>query len=382
MQSSLPFERPWPIAVWEALIYATCHNTATDPCEAAQSLYKEYRVEHSAGYKKGAPGVVLAMLHVCAETKQVQGAVDLLNELQKHGSVALSPRIWGALLRVCAEAGDSKQAREFLNQMMVTNDSVVANVRHCTAYLKALMMDKQARRAAEFLEHMVDVAVDNSAATHIAFSNLRVAAPDMIAVKTVLSGCASLGEFKVARDILEQIKAGFFGQAVSNELDEWCYNTVLSACDDPVEAKALVREMRLTRRYRVGVIPPTARTYTKAIHVCRTARDVECARFFLDSARNDGFEPDMYMYSAGKEEGPCAGLIEKIQSLTSAFFLDSHLDGSAGTRQQSRCCFLRGSESKRLRTYPGLVQRRFGSLGIVWLRAGSSRCLSRDVIER
>ena len=58
--------------------------------------------------------------------------------------------------------------------------------------------------------------------------------------------------------------------------------------------------MHLSRRKRVGVVRPSNITYARAIAVCRRAQapDVETARFFLTSARKDGVEPTVFMYSA------------------------------------------------------------------------------------
>ena len=58
--------------------------------------------------------------------------------------------------------------------------------------------------------------------------------------------------------------------------------------------------MQLSRRYRVGVVVPSNITYARAIAVCRKPEfpDVETARFFLSSARIDGVEPTVFMYTA------------------------------------------------------------------------------------
>jgi pentatricopeptide repeat protein len=58
--------------------------------------------------------------------------------------------------------------------------------------------------------------------------------------------------------------------------------------------------MKLSRRYRVGVVRPSSITYARAIAVCGKAEnpDIETARFFLASARDDDIEPTVFMYSA------------------------------------------------------------------------------------
>ena len=50
----------------------------------------------------------------------------------------------------------------------------------------------------------------------------------------------------------------------------------------------------------MGVVRPSNITYARAIACCRKADvpDVDTARFFLSSARNDGVEPTVFMYTA------------------------------------------------------------------------------------
>lgn len=289
----------WETAVgfYDGFLKQLSARTRGDECSSSAAKYRKVPSEQ----------IYVAMFHVCAEIKDATKAISFLVKLQSQSlpdasSFRMSPRLWASVLKVCALTGDHVQGRRVLERMCVIRQ--FPNVRHCTAYLKALVESNETETASAFLEHMAaDCASEremprkeNCNAT-IDFSNIRVAAPDMIAVKTVLSGCASAGNFALARKILDQVKVGFFGTTI--QLDEQCYNTALAACDEPELAKELVREMRLTRRHRIGVIPPSMLTFTRAIAVCRKAKDVESARFFLRSARNDGVVPDAYMYSGG-----------------------------------------------------------------------------------
>lgn len=326
----------WTEPVWEAAINACAAAaggvaTTANPTdvnatwEAAEGLYRDLldqlllstktEGDHissclgTASIKSGkvpSARMLIAVFHVCAVTKNVDKAISFLDTLLSRDSYGnstrpfrMTPRLWAAVLKVCALAGDHEQARTILERM--STEGLCPNVRHCTAYLKAMVVDKKAQVAASFLEHMAEVGFGtrtNSDDT-LLFPRIQVPSPDMIAVKTCLVGCASIGNFTLARRILTQVKNGFYGEKVQHELDEQCYNIALSACNDPESAKELVREMRLTRRYRVGVIPPSKATFTRAITVCRKARNVESARFFLSGARNDGVDPDAFMYSAG-----------------------------------------------------------------------------------
>ena len=58
--------------------------------------------------------------------------------------------------------------------------------------------------------------------------------------------------------------------------------------------------MRHSRRHRHGAIPPTKITYTHAITACRKAErpNLDMALSFLEMAKDDGIEPNVFMYSA------------------------------------------------------------------------------------
>lgn len=335
----------WTEPVWEAAIFACAagmsSSTSTSSTsmdlrregswEKALGFYNELFEQISSEHRKDghyhqthphrrrqlpSERIYVALFHVCASTKNVAQAFSFLDSLLARSepllnsySFRMTPRLWGAILKVCAEAGDYHEAGKLMMRM-----STRPNVRHCTYYLKALVVAGECQMAADFLEFMhksgnhqnlsnrTGIADEGHARDFLSEEarKLRVSvAPDLSAVKVVLEGCAAAGNFTLARSILAKVKYGSFGEELQVQLDEQCYHTVLTACDDPGCAKELVREMRLSRRNRYGVVLPNHITFTKAITVCRRAKDVESARFFLSSARSDGIEPDVFMYSAG-----------------------------------------------------------------------------------
>lgn len=78
-------------------------------------------------------------------------------------------------------------------------------------------------------------------------------------------------------------------------------------------------QMRMSRRYRYGAVPPTSFTYTHAISACRKNSDIESALEFLESARDDGIEPNVYMYSAaiwccGSDGDKAMELLEEMRN--------------------------------------------------------------------
>ncbi len=102
---------------------------------------------------------------------------------------------------------------------------------------------------------------------------------------------------------------GDFGVAVRPDVAS--YNTLIS-CVDPLDALNLIREMRLTRRNRDGVVLPNSVTYANAITRCRRAildgdddpdTAFEIASTLLDMAREEddggrGACLNVYVYSA------------------------------------------------------------------------------------
>ena len=261
----------------------------------------------------------LTMLQLCVNSRNVTAAMTWIDRLlgpagpvdhivttttttTSTASIAhfqMTPRLWAMLLKVCAVAGDHQTAYEVLHKMVSCDQ--VPNVRHGTAYLKALVESNELETGAQFLAHMTNGA-------NPSFSDLRIdGTPDLIAVKTVLNGCVLVGNYTLARQICDSIKNGLYGDHV--QMDEACFNMLLSTCTNSTIAADILREIRLTRRHRWGVVRASVRTYTQAIATCRTSYNVDHARSFLALARNDGIVPDTFMYSSGK----CIFLVSKLR---------------------------------------------------------------------
>jgi hypothetical protein len=253
--------------------------------------------------------ILLAMLQILTITQNRAHANEFWNHVSNQYLPHLHDRehlkLSNAMLRVCAMSGDHEQARQILRQQQQqqqrTNEKQVIQVRSCMAYIQALSAANQLEQAEAFLEYMVSMNNGDETATSAyrnLFAELVVAPPDLVTVKALLKGCAKSGNFSMARKILTKLKNGEYGDNVP--IDEHCYNMVLATCDDPIIAKELIREMRLSRRYRRGVVAPNHHTYTRAITVCRKARDLQSALFFLNRAKEDGLKPDVFMFTAGK----------------------------------------------------------------------------------
>ncbi|GKY92198.1 hypothetical protein MPSEU_000191000 [Mayamaea pseudoterrestris] len=193
----------------------------------------------------------------------------------------MTGRLWLDAIKVCVLAGDHQAAEAMLYQIEKPN------IRHYTAYLKVLLMDSSRLQAGlDFLNHMSGRG--NA-------SSLPPVAPNHITMRTVLGACER--NYSAAIHIIDNMKQGMYGKDVLFP-DEACYNLAIASCQTPEQARELVMEMRLTRRHRIGVAAPTARTITQALVICRRTSDVAMARYFIKQASMDGIKPDLYMYSA------------------------------------------------------------------------------------
>lgn len=302
----------WTLPVWEAAIYACSRGPGN--WTMAQNFIAEMKQESLFPSAR----TFLALFQMCSTAANATQAVEILRYFLQADGMAVSPRIWGAALQVCAIAGDHVSAGTMLSWMQGKGHR--ANVRHCTAYLKALAASRQDRVALDFLEYMVHgQSIDRGQTTILAspWQGLLVDPPDVIAIQAVLTALSTTENYTQSRRLLDRIKNGDFGDNV--KLDEKCYNLVLASCREPQEAKALIREMRLSRRHRVGVVAPSQITYTRAITVCRKAAEMESALFFLKQSRDDAILPDVFMYSAviwtAARAGDCESAFRILQEM-------------------------------------------------------------------
>jgi pentatricopeptide repeat protein len=271
---------------WDATLMALGRcGDAKAASEAALSVYrsmKERKVPLRARTYQ-------TMFQIYAEAGAAALAESLLDELveEDRRSRIMTPRLWGSALGVFAALGDGSGALRVLSMMQ--GGGFPPTVHHFTLYLNALLPDTK-----RMLSVLMYMSGDPTASDDL--QKFLPVPPDTVSVKTVLRNCGMVGDYSTARQVLSLVKQRRFGKAV--QLDESMYNLLLAACDEPAAAKAIVGEMRLSRRHRVGSTPPSPITYTQAITVCRRASDLKSAEHFLKLSRADGLKPDVFMYTA------------------------------------------------------------------------------------
>ena len=257
--------------------------------------------------------IYLALLRVSQATRNKEAIMELKDEMIHNPLVHMDDaRLWAKILQSLASNGYYEETFAILIEMG-QDFQITPNVRHCTLHLKALSLAGMQSQAVSFLEYMAGFHKDEES-----LQGLRVPAPDEIAVLTVLSSCANTNNYELTQHVFQGVKQGVFGDSV--KLNEQMYNCLLSTCTEPAEARALIREMRLTRRRRRGVIPPSLLSYTKAMVVCRKAHDLLTALALLEGSKHDGLTPDTYLYSAAiwtaADVGDCDrayGLFEQMK---------------------------------------------------------------------
>lgn len=246
-----------------------------------------------------------SLLLACSRARQVQTAIGLLDEM----TIRPNNVVWGAALNVCAKAGRPEKALEICKRMEKEKAEITR--RHVGAILGAYAKagdNTTALRILQAMQQEGSVRLKSGGKSDGSISVLLKPVPlDIVMVNIVINACAMANDYRNAKQILDDLKEGKFMSTIESSRDkrevilfpdEFTYNAVLTACSNSYEAKLIVREMRLTRRYRFGQAPPTARSYTLAINACKKANDWETARFLLEECEHDGIEKNVFMYSA------------------------------------------------------------------------------------
>lgn len=180
------------------------------------------------------------VLNACAQVGQVRIALSLLKELQHQSQSTkskLSPQIWGAALHACAKAGTLHDAISILQYM--TSQNIPINTVHISAFLSTCAKVGRDDIARQLLESFRREDPFHSPEYNLVIPSTSV---DLVVMNTVLLACAKAGNYGAAKSILQEIKQGAFDRV--EHPDVISYNTVLSACHDPTEAKAIVKEVR------------------------------------------------------------------------------------------------------------------------------------------
>lgn len=276
----------------------------------------------------------LAVLEVLSKTGKIPMVRSLIRQWRNSGDISMavstSPstaldkeyedRIWAVAINACAEVGDYRQSVIFVQEMMAVRQGTSSshsspNLRHCTALLKAFAKAGEDQLAWTALSAMLG---DETAFLRIPGIRqpllLPRTDPDLVALNTIIAATTKAGNFDLAQQLFDRLKKGDFLDPTSTSMepdsrgstrkvltpDRISYHSLLTGCTDPVIAKRIVKEMRLSRRNRYGAIPPSNVTYAHAIHVCQQADnpDLDSATELLAWAKDDRVTPTVYMYAS------------------------------------------------------------------------------------
>jgi len=266
-----------------------------------------------------------ALLQVLGGTGQVHMAKSLVQQLHSTAGMHADDRVWAAAINVCADIGDYHGALHFVEEMNAKDHH--PNLLVCSILLKAFAVSAQDQLALQALDMMVGtLAKDEPPRRSIPYQfHLPQVPPDRIALNTVISACAKSGSLVGAIEVLDRMKAGEFldptsGQEIAPDLIS--YHNILKFSTDPEFAMNLVKEMRLSRRNRKGVVVPTSVTFAHAINACQQAEspNSQCAARLLKWALDDEIQPTVYMFApaiwAAQKSGDRAAALRFFVQMT------------------------------------------------------------------
>ncbi|KAG7362725.1 PPR: pentatricopeptide repeat domain containing protein [Nitzschia inconspicua] len=263
-----------------------------------QNMQRKHRIQPTSS-------TYLAVLQVMADSGKIPMIRSVIRQWRNSKAGAdehtSDDRIWATAMIACARIGDFRQATEFLQEMESPN------LRHCTSLLLAFANAGEDQLAVEALNLMIGSKEGSMQVPGCTKPlSLPLIDPDLVALNTVISASAKGGNYSAARDLFDRIRNGQFpcpGQkdSMSTESlspDRISYHNLLVSCCNPMDAKEIVKDMRLSRRYRYGATPPTNVTYSHAIRVCQRAvePDLETTNVLLEWAKDDGVKPTAFMY--------------------------------------------------------------------------------------
>jgi len=278
------------VQVYNVVIACSSKGSNSDGWQLALSILQRMR-RHGPQPNEETYAMVL---QACADCTQVKVALSLLEEIRQSGSINPTPKLYIPLLKVCAKSEDSKTADLIITLMK--DDGLQLTTEILNIYLSSLAKDGLIR-ALGILNDMIE--------------NPSLTPPDIYTFNTVLSVCANADDCESAYALLENMNAGMYafplkvGKQIEVKPDVISYNSVIS-CAHPEDCLSLIQEMRLTRRYREGVVLPNSVTYVNAITQCRNAAiqeaddtdsAYEIAMYLFNQARNDKVV-NTYVYSA------------------------------------------------------------------------------------
>lgn len=191
-----------------------------------------------------------SLLHACAQSNKLKIALAIFDEMMRTPGIDMmqADKAWLAALEACVFAKNGSKAIEVLEKMLIVcGNAALPSTLHLNMVLSALAKEGQHQTASSLLEHM-----HNGTLSHF-FPSMEPAFDrnfvDLVSVNTVLSSFAKMKKFEGARELFDRLKDGEFksfepnGEMTVLKPDIISYNTLLSSCDNPVDAKNIVLEV-------------------------------------------------------------------------------------------------------------------------------------------
>ena len=193
-----------------------------------------------------------SLLHVCAQSNKLKIALAIFDEMMHTPGIDMlrADKAWLAMLEACAFAKNGGKAMEVLEKMLIMcGNRALPNILHFNTVLSALAKEGRHETASSLLDHM-----HNGTLSHI-FPGIGITFDkyfiDLVSINTVLSSFAKSKDFEGANALFHKLKNGDFKSLDQNDEiivlkpDIISYNTLLSICQNPEDAKSIVMEVRM-----------------------------------------------------------------------------------------------------------------------------------------
>jgi pentatricopeptide repeat protein len=193
-----------------------------------------------------------SLLHACAQSNKLKIALAIFDEMMHTPGIDMmqADKAWLAALEACASAKNGGKAMEVLEKMLIVcGNDALPSILHLNTVLSALAKEGNHQTASSLLDHM-----HNGTLSHLFPENgiqLDRYFIDVVSVNTVLSSYAKTKDYEGAKALFHRLKNGEFKSLdQNNEIivlkpDIISYNTLLSTCQSPEEARRIVVEVSI-----------------------------------------------------------------------------------------------------------------------------------------
>eukprot|EP00899_Mesostigma_viride_P025843 jgi/Mesvir1/6443/Mv19525-RA.3 len=248
------------------------HRDFLRACQRSKDVRSAFRfvtvVESSAHI-----GAFTMLVAVCAEARDVNGALSVLEWVQRRG---LTPdcKLYTAVISACAKAGSPNRAFRVYQEMLARN--VEPTLVTYSALIDAFSRAHKVDRAFKLYNEAIIKGIK----------------PDTVLYNILITAAVREGLVARALKIMELMQAdGIAPNAVT-------YGALVHGCSQPGPEQDVNQALALYERMRRDGIQPTVAVYTAAVDACAVTGDLDAAMRIYGHLKQARARPDETFFSA------------------------------------------------------------------------------------